>query len=381
MRFGKKTLIGFFLFIFITGVLTTGLVLAGGYNISISKANPVQAAPEIVSSSAAHVFLGPDTIQNIVKETGPAVVKIETEKKVQRQYDPFFDDPFFRHFFGDPFNTKPETSRGLGSGFIISQDGYIVTNNHVVEGASKINVYLTSKKDPYQAKLIGADKQLDLAVLKIEAGNRLPFLEFGDTNKLEVGSWVIAIGNPYGLDHTVTVGVISAKGRPINIDGNEFKDLLQTDASINPGNSGGPLIDLHGKVIGINTAINAQAQGIGFAIPSSTVTQVLDQLIHDGKVKRPWLGVYMQPVTQEIADYFGLPKKEGVLISAVNENSPAQKAGLQRGDIILEYNKTKVNDPNQLKEQVMNTKIGENVILLVFRDGQTLFVPIKIAEQ
>ena len=156
---------------------------------------------------------------------------------------------------------------------------------------------------------------------------------------------------------------------------------MQTDAAINPGNSGGPLLNLDGEVIGINTAINAQAQGIGFAIPSSTVTQVLDQIIHDGKVKRPWLGVYMHPVTQEIAYYFGLPKKEGVLISAVNENSPAQKAGLQRGDIILEYNKTKVNDPNKLKEQVMNTKIGENVILLVFRDGQTLFVPIKIAEQ
>jgi S1-C subfamily serine protease len=192
---------------------------------------------------------------------------------------------------------------------------------------------------------------------------------------------VIAIGNPYGLDHTVTVGVISAKGRPITIDGNEFKDLLQTDASINPGNSGGPLINLQGKVIGINTAINAQAQGIGFAIPSSTVTQVLDQLINEGKVIRPWMGIYMQPVTKELADYFGLEKAEGVLISSVAENSPAQKAGLRRGDIVLEYNKEKVVNPDELKEKVANTKIGEKVVVLIYRDGNTIYVPVKIEER
>ena len=284
----------------------------------------------------------------------------------------------FREFFGDSFRSQPEVTTGLGSGFIISKDGYIVTNYHVVEGASKIKVFLTSRKDPYQAKLIGFDEQLDLAVLKINAGNNLPFLEFGDTNKLEVGSWVIAIGNPYGLDHTVTVGVISAKGRPITIDGNQFKDLLQTDASINPGNSGGPLIDLNGKVIGINTAINAQAQGIGFAIPSSTVTQVLDQLINEGKVIRPWLGVYLQPVTKELAEYFGLDKPEGVLISAVSEGSPAHKAGLRRGDIILEYNEKKIKDIEQLQEEVANSKIDQKVVLLIFRDGKTQYVPLKI---
>jgi len=382
MNFGKKTLISLFLFIIITGILTTGLVVMGGYKISISKSGPAEAAPDAANvSSAGNFFLGPDTIQKIVKETGPAVVKIETQTTVQRRYDPFFNDPFFREFFGEQFRTQPEVRQGLGSGFIISKDGYIVTNYHVVEGASQIDVYLTSRKEPYAAKLIGSDQQLDLAVLKINAGNNLPFLEFGDTNKLEVGSWVIAIGNPYGLDHTVTVGVISAKGRPVTIDGNQFKDLLQTDASINPGNSGGPLIDLHGQVIGINTAINAQAQGIGFAIPSSTVTQVLDQLINQGKVVRPWIGIYMQPLTEELAKYFGLEKAEGVLISAVNDKSPAQKAGLRRGDIILEYNKQKVNTPEELKEKVMNTKIGENVILLVYRDGQTLYVPVKIAEQ
>jgi len=379
MKFSRKRLIGYSLVIFFAVTLTTGLMLAGDFNISISRYTPVEAAPDTATISNA--FLGPDLIQTIVKQTGPAVVKIETEIKAQRQYQPFLDDPFFRDFFGGNFKSQPELRKGLGSGFIISNDGFIVTNYHVVDNASKIDVYLASRKDPYQAKLIGADEQLDLAVLKITAGNNLPFLKFGDTNKLQVGSWVIAIGNPYGLDHTVTVGVISAKGRPITINGNEFKDLLQTDASINPGNSGGPLINLQGEVIGINTAINAQAQGIGFAIPSSTVTQVLDQLINKGKVIRPWLGIYMQSVTKELADYFGLEKTEGVLISAVAENSPAQKAGLKRGDIILEYNKKKINDPDKLKEEVMNTKIGDKVVVLVYRDGQTIYVPIKIEER
>lgn len=380
MKFSRKSLISYSLLVFFAGILTTGLILIGGYNISISKSEPVEAASNTTAISS-NALLGPNTIQNIVKQTGPAVVKIETEIKTQRQYDPFLNDPFFRDFFGEQFKSQPELRKGLGSGFIISKDGYIVTNYHVVENASKINVYLTSRKDPYPAKLIGSDEQLDLAVLKINAGNDLPFLEFGDTNKLQVGSWVIAIGNPYGLDHTVTVGVISAKGRPITINGNQFKDLLQTDASINPGNSGGPLINLRGKVVGINTAINAQAQGIGFAIPSSTVTQVLDQLITEGKVIRPWLGIYMQSVTKELADYFGLQKPEGVLIRAVAEKSPAQKAGLQRGDIILEYNEEKINSPEKLKEEVMNTKIGEKVVLLVYRDGQTLYVPVTIKER
>lgn len=379
MWFRKKRLIGYSLFIVLAGVfLAAGLLFCSEYNISISKVSPVEAVQS--PDTPLNAFLGPDTIQKIVQKAGPAVVKIETEIKTQGRYDPFFNDPFFRDFFGDFFESRPEVRSGLGSGFFISKDGYIVTNDHVVRGASKINVYLSNKQEPYEAELIGSDEQLDLAVLKINAGSNLPYLEFGDTNELEVGSWVIAIGNPYGLDHTVTVGVISAKGRPITIDGNQFKDLLQTDASINPGNSGGPLINLQGKVIGINTAINAQAQGIGFAIPSSTVTQVLDQLISSGKVIRPWLGVYMQAVTEDIAEYFGLEKPEGALINEVAEDSPAQKAGLQRGDIILEYNEKKIKDPESLKEEVLKTKIGAKVVLLIYRNGNTLYVPITVEE-
>jgi len=373
MKYNKNSFFSVTLLAVLTVVCTVGLV----FGVSVL---PAQAAPslEFVSPSA---FVGPDTIQNIVKQTGPAVVKIETEVKVQSPENPFLNDPFFRQFFGDQFKRQQGVAKELGSGFVVSKDGYIVTNNHVVANATKIDVFLTDRKEPYAAKLVGSDEQLDLAVLKIDSDDSLPFLEFGDSNKLEVGSWVIAIGNPYGLDHTVTVGVISAKGRPLNINGNQFTDLLQTDASINPGNSGGPLINLQGKVIGINTAINAQAQGIGFAIPSSTVTQVLDQLMNQGKVSRPWIGIYMQPMTKELAKYFGLQEPEGVLVSAVMDGSPAQKAGLKRGDIILEYNKKKINDPDKLKEIVANAKIGEEAVVLLYRDGKTIFVPIKIEEK
>ncbi len=381
MKFAKKAPIGYPLFIFLAVILlTAGLILNSEYHISITKAPPAEAVQSPETPMGLGTLLGPDTIQTIVKQTSPAVVKIETEVQAQSQHDPFLNDPFFRDFFGDLFKSQPEIRNGLGSGFIISSDGYIVTNDHVVSGASKINVYFSSEKEPFEAKLVGEDKQLDLAVLKINAGSNLPYLEFGDTNKLEVGSWVIAIGNPYGLDHTVTVGVISAKGRPVTINDNEYKDLLQTDASINPGNSGGPLINLQGKVIGINTAINAQAQGIGFAIPSSTVTQVLDQLINRGKVIRPWIGVYMQPVSEDLANYFGLEKAEGALVSEVADGSPAQKAGLQRGDIILEYNKKKINNPDGLKEEVLKSKIGENAVLLVFRNGNTVYIPLTVEE-
>lgn len=372
MKYNNESFRSVALFAAVTVFFTFGLIL--GVGVSFAQAGP---SLEIVSPSA---FLGPETIQNIVKQTGPAVVKIETEVKVQGPENPFFNDPFFRQFFGDQFK-QPGVAKELGSGFVVSKDGYIVTNNHVVANATKIDVFLTDRKEPYVAKLIGSDEQLDLAILKIDADDNLPFLEFGDSDKLEVGSWVIAIGNPYGLDHTVTVGVISAKGRPLNINGNQFTDLLQTDASINPGNSGGPLINLQGKVIGINNAINAQAQGIGFAIPSSTVTQVLDQLMNQGKVSRPWIGIYMQPMTKELAKYFGLQEPEGVLVSAVLDASPAQKAGLKRGDVILEYNRKKINDPDKLKEVVANAKIGEEAVVLLYRDGKTIFVPIKIEEK
>jgi serine protease Do len=372
------------LVIFLAGTVTTGLWLsAQGYDVPWIEetANAAEQQEQIrpVSAVSESVF-GSDIIERIVEQAGPAVVKIETKVQVQNQYSNPFNDPFFRWFFGDQFNIQPSprVQNGLGSGFIISKDGYILTNNHVVAGAVEVKVYLTKRAEPYDAKVVGSDAELDLAVLKIEAGNNLPILKLGDSNAAKVGSWVIAIGNPYGLDHTVTVGVISAKGRPVYIDGREFKDLIQTDASINPGNSGGPLLNLKGEVVGINTAINAQAQGIGFAIPSFTVQQVLDQLLEEGKVSRPWLGIIMQPVTKELAEYFGLEKAEGALISAVQENSPAEKAGLQRGDIVLEFNGKPIKEPSDLQKAVNETKIGEDVVLLVHRLNKTVYESVKI---
>lgn len=390
LRIGKQLVI-YTLLVFLIGVFSTGVLLTvKGVDVpwntpqivgaETSTENDTSASNVSYSASA---IVGTDIIEQIVEKSGPAVVKIETAVQTTSQSNPFFNDPFFREFFGDNYNSSPQTrvQQGLGSGFIISKDGYILTNNHVVEGAVEVKVYLTDQNEPYTAKIIGSDADLDLAVLKIEAGSELPMLKMGDSNNTRVGNWVIAIGNPYGLDHTVTVGVISAKGRPITVEDNEFKDLIQTDASINPGNSGGPLLNLNGEVVGINTAISSQAQGIGFAIPSSTVTQVLDQLLENGKVVRPWLGVYMQPVTEEIARYFGLDKAEGALIGAVQEGSPADIAGLERGDIVLEFNKKKITNPEELQTAVKESKVGDKVVMLVFRNEKSEYITVTIGEK
>ncbi|MEW6697112.1 MAG: S1C family serine protease [Bacillota bacterium] len=323
--------------------------------------------------------IGPETIANIVEQAGPAVVKINTVVEVEGlNNNPFFNDPFFRQFFGT--NREPQYQSGLGSGFIISKDGYILTNGHVVEGAEKINVLVKGHQRPYQAKLVGADPSLDLAVLKID-GNNFPTLPLGDSNRIRVGNWVIAIGSPFGLEDTVTIGVISAKERPLEIDNRTFEHLLQTDASINPGNSGGPLLNLNGEVIGINTAINAQAQGIGFAIPTSTVKEVLDELIQQGKVKRPWLGVQIQPVTQDIASYLGYEGSEGAVVYGVVSGGPAQKAGIRQGDIVLSIDGNKIAGPDDLIKTMQKKKIGSQVEVEVFREGKRIKISVQVAER
>jgi serine protease Do len=222
-------------------------------------------------------------------------------------------------------------------------------------------------------------------VLKINSDKLFPTLKLGDSNNIKVGNWVVAIGNPLGLDHTVTVGVISAKERPITIQGDtgqrQFKNLLQTDASINPGNSGGPLLNLNGEVIGINTAVSSTGQGIGFAIPTSTVQEVLEDLIAKGQVTRPWIGVYMQPLTEELANYFGLDKVEGVVITDVVAGSPAAKAGLRRQDIILEFNNKTISDTSQLQEAVQELKIGSKVTALIWRNGEKQYVTMTITQK
>jgi len=318
--------------------------------------------------------LGPDTIPDMVSMASPAVVRINTTTiSSGRQSDPFFNDPFFRQFFGNQFGipSQPQESHGLGSGFIVSADGYILTNEHVISGVSQIEVTLSSREKPYPARKVGADSELDLAVLKIDAEGDLPYVSMGDSDSIRVGDWVVAIGNPYGLDHTVTVGVISAKERPMTIQDKQYRNLLQTDASINPGNSGGPLLNLKGEVVGINTAINAEAQGIGFAIPSSTVKSVFDDLVNKGGVSHPWLGVYLQSVTKDSAQYFGLSDLNGAIVASVVKGSPADLAGLRQGDVIVRYNGSDIANPNKLIELVQATSIGSQVEIQFIRGGKT----------
>ncbi|MBP1933431.1 trypsin-like peptidase domain-containing protein [Ammoniphilus resinae] len=369
-----------------------GSLLTGAFWLGVDNATYFNPAKESVSAKAttsqntsiqqASLLEQKDTnvIAKMVDEAGPAVVKIETESVEKGTMSE--RDLFFRQFFGgDPFPQGQQKKQSLGSGFIISKDGYIVTNNHVIEAADTIKVNVTGTKEKYDAKVIGSDPELDLAVLKITAKEDLPTLKLGNSDLIRVGDWSVAIGNPYGLDHTVTVGVISAKERPLNIGEARFKNLLQTDASINPGNSGGPLLNLQGEVIGINTAINAEAQGIGFAIPINTVQEVLDDLIHKGKVSRPWLGVSLQDLTPELQKYFGIDMSEGAVIGYVANGSPAEKAGFQQGDIVVEIDKQKVKSADQLVEMVGKSKVGEKHQFLLYRNGKFETVTVIIGEK
>jgi serine protease Do len=292
---------------------------------------------------------------------------------------PFGQNPFeqFRHFFGPmPHNYK---EHGLGSGVIVSPDGYILTNNHVVGHAEQIHVTLMDKRE-FTAKVIGKDAKTDLALIKIDTNQKLPYATLGDSAKTQVGDWVMAIGSPFGFNLTVTSGIISAKGRAL---GGNYDDFLQTDASINPGNSGGPLFNTQGQVIGVNTAIYSSTgsnAGIGFAIPIDLAKNVMEQLKEHGHVIRGWLGVEIQEVTADLAKSFGLPVPEGALVAGVEKNGPAAKAGVQRGDIIIKYNGDTVHDEHELPEMVAQTPIGKTVPIEVIRDGKHITLSAKIEE-
>ncbi|MBW1967330.1 MAG: DegQ family serine endoprotease [Deltaproteobacteria bacterium] len=332
----------------------------------------------------------------VVKKAVPAVVFVRVEKTVESRgtaspfqfQDPFdfFNDPFFERFFGPHFQPRRRMprkfqQRGQGSGFIISKDGYILINNHVVGDADLIKVKLSDGRE-FKAKVIGTDPQSDVAVIKIDATN-LPVLRLGDSDKLEVGEWVIAIGNPFGLSQTVTVGVVSAKGRS-RIGINDYEDFIQTDAAINPGNSGGPLVNIHGEAVGMNTAIFSRSggyMGIGFAIPINMAKAIKDQLLKKGKVTRGWLGVVIQDIDEELAKSFGLEKTEGVLIAEVSEGSPAEKAGLKQGDIILRLNGKKVDDLGELRNKIALTAPGTKVKLEVLRENKRRTIQVTIGEQ
>jgi serine protease Do len=326
----------------------------------------------------------------IAKQSIPAVVYIEVEKTLNTRQGPFnfgdpsdlFNDQFFRRFFGNRFHKAPKQYRqkGLGSGFIISHDGYILTNYHVVGGADRIMVKLSDGRQ-VQAKLIGSDPKSDVAVIKI-AGDNLPVLPLGNSDTLEVGEWVMAIGNPFGLTHTITVGVVSAKGRSgMGIE--DYEDFIQTDAAINPGNSGGPLLNLQGEVVGINTAIFSRSggyMGIGFAIPINMVSAIEKQLIATGKVTRGYLGVRIQDLSDELARSFGLKSTRGVLIAEVAKGSPADKGGLKAGDVIVAYDGKAVSDTSQLRNLVAMTSPGSSVKVEVVRDGAHHELAVTIEE-
>jgi serine protease Do len=321
----------------------------------------------------------------LAKDLKPAVVNISTSKTVRLRrpvlpgprspQQDFFDDFFDRFFQGQP--QTPRKERSLGSGFVISADGYILTNDHVVDGADEIKVRLSDGRN-FTATVKGLDPKLDLALLKIEAGDKLPVARLGDSGALKVGEWVMAIGNPFGLEQTVTVGIVSAKGRVIGAG--PYDDFIQTDASINPGNSGGPLFNTAGEVVGINTAIVASGQGIGFATPINAAKSILTQLKETGHVSRGWLGVSVQLVTEDLAESFGLKEPKGALVAEVIADSPAEKAGIKRGDIILTFDGHEVDAINDLPRLVAATPAGKEVRLSVFRNGKTIEVTATVGK-
>ena len=330
---------------------------------------------------------------SVAKKAIPAVVFIKVEKTVEASsavgpeaplndpYD-FFGDEFFNRFFRDRGQREPEKYRqvGQGSGFIIGQDGYILTNNHVAGDADVITVKMNDGRE-FNAKLIGADEKSDVAVIKIDAKN-LPTMPLGDSDKLEIGEWVIAIGNPFGLSETLTFGIVSAKGRS-TVGIADYEDFIQTDAAINPGNSGGPLINLEGEAIGINTAIfssSGGSVGIGFAIPINMAKSIKDQLMKGGKVTRGQLGVMIGEMTKDVADYFKLDSTKGVMVNEVLEGSPAQKAGLEVGDIILKMDGQDVEGVGPLRNKIAAVAPGTKVKLLIYRNGKEQTVTVNVGE-
>jgi serine protease Do len=381
-----------FLMGFILGLVFSSIVFTGYSAIEKKSVEKKSPSGSIFPVSVSEPVVLQNAFVQVARSVKPAVVQITTEKIITYRYwDPFGDlEEFFRspldEFFGLPRRKQqPKTFKkkqeGLGSGFIVSEDGYILTNNHVIEGVDKILVKLLGDEKKYEAKVIGTDSKTDLALIKIDVRRSLPVVKLGDSDKIEVGEWVIAIGNPYGLEETVTVGVVSAKGRS-GFGITQYEDFIQTDAAINPGNSGGPLVNIKGEVIGINTFIISpyMAQGIGFAIPINLAKKVFTQLKEKGKVVRGYLGVYLQALNEELAKSFELAEMKGAVVSQVIENSPAEKAGIKEGDVIIEYDGSKVEDVKDLQMKVANTPVGKRVPIGIWRDKKKITIYVTVGE-
>lgn len=368
--------------VFLVVGLVAGIVFSSRMDW-IAPAVSQETSPRPLPAGSA-----PPSFVPVVKSASPAVVNISTSRTIKRgeEMNPLMEDPFFRHFFGEEFGRrfqvpKERRENSLGSGVIVSADGYIVTNNHVVAKADEIKVLLSDKRE-FTGKVVGTDPRSDIAVIKINAKN-LPVLPWADSDRLEVGEYVLAIGNPFGLTQTVTMGIVSATGRA-NVGIADYEDFIQTDAAINPGNSGGALVNTRGELVGINTAIFSRSggsMGVGFAVPANMARGVMESLVKSGKVVRGWLGVSIQEVTPALAKQFGLTNGKGALVNKVVPNSPASSAGLQKGDIILAFNGKTVDNPSVLRNTVAQTPIGQKVKVEVMRDRKTVKLDVKIAEQ
>jgi len=360
----------------------TALFLAAG----ISSSDIAAAREKAISPESVKTLSGlSEALADVADAVRPAVVNISTTSVVNMEDSPYgdmFNDPFFRHFFGDghPGMKRKYKSSALGSGVIVNENGFILTNNHVVKGADEIKVILYDKRE-FKGKVVGTDPRTDLSVVKIEATN-LPTLTLGDSSKLKTGDVVLAIGNPFGLNQTITMGIVSAVGRS-NIGLADFEDFIQTDAAINPGNSGGALVNGRGELVGINTAIFSTSggyMGIGFAIPSDMAKSVMDSIIKHGKVIRGWLGVSIQNLTPDLAKSLGIKETEGALIAGVENSSPADKAGLKRGDLITEMNGKKITDATALRNVVASMAPGAKADIKIIRSGKELTITAVLGE-
>jgi len=364
-------------------LLLAGSILGLGYGMStVIKPHDSSAAPASTVSETPTV---PANFSELAEKVKPGVVNIQVVKKVKNIGFGFHGSPFgeknpFGDFFGPFFEGNPPKDfeqRGVGSGFVMNQEGYILTNNHVVEDADQIKVKLANGKE-YNGKIVGRDPKTDLALIKIEGAKDLHPLKLGNSDDLKVGSWVVAIGSPFGLEQTVTAGIVSAKGRVIG--SGPYDNFIQTDASINPGNSGGPLINMKGEVVGINTAIIASGQGIGFAIPINMAKEIAPQLEQKGHVTRGWLGVSIQEMTPGLAKSMGLKEAKGALVAQVVPGSPAEKAGIEQGDVITEFDGKTVADSKDLPRIVASTPVGKTVTVTLSREGKTTERQVKLGE-
>ncbi len=340
--------------------------------------NVQEAVLEREAAAAAAVGSHAEAAQRAL----PAVVHVFTSQKVKESRHPFLNDPMFRHFFGDRFGEQSQQRSGLGSGVVVSSDGYVLTNFHVVEGADAIEIAASDNRK-YKARIVGTDPESDLAVLHIQTDHALPVITFGSSDKLRVGDIALAIGNPFGVGQTVTSGIVSALGRS-HLGINTFENFIQTDAAINPGNSGGALVDANGHLIGINTAIYSQSggsMGIGFAIPVSLAKSVMEQIVRNGSVTRGWVGVEVQEITPELADSFKLTGTNGALIAGVMRGSPADKAGIKPGDVLLAIGGKKVQDSQVMLELIAGLNPGANTNFELRRDGRALSLAVLIGKR